>query len=206
MMRHCRQCRADAVGLLGEDRSAEFTTDKIMAMEVNYDLDTRKAYQAKVEEERAAEGRRQAGGALDAGRREERHQAARRGRHQGLGPDQRALRPRQGVPDLRAVHGGREVRRPSPRRSLLPGRLRRRGQPRDRHPRDQRLPCGVRGQDRRLSEGGPDRRPGSSRSTSSRTSSSRNRRSPGSSPISTRSTAARSSTSSAAMPRSVRVH
>ena len=39
MMRHCRQCRADAVGLLGEDRSAEFTTDKIMAMEVNYDLD-----------------------------------------------------------------------------------------------------------------------------------------------------------------------
>ncbi|MCL2509898.1 MAG: nitrogenase cofactor biosynthesis protein NifB, partial [Methanomassiliicoccaceae archaeon] len=24
MMRHCRQCRADAVGLLGEDRSSEF--------------------------------------------------------------------------------------------------------------------------------------------------------------------------------------
>jgi len=54
MMRHCRQCRADAVGLLGEDRSAEFTTDKIMAMDVNYDLDSRKAYQAKVEEERVA--------------------------------------------------------------------------------------------------------------------------------------------------------
>jgi nitrogen fixation protein NifB len=54
MMRHCRQCRADAVGLLGEDRSAEFTTDKIMAMEVNYDLDSRKAYQAKVEEQRQA--------------------------------------------------------------------------------------------------------------------------------------------------------
>jgi nitrogen fixation protein NifB len=54
MMRHCRQCRADAVGLLGEDRSAEFTTEKIMAMEVKYDLDTRKAYQAKVEEERHA--------------------------------------------------------------------------------------------------------------------------------------------------------
>jgi nitrogen fixation protein NifB len=52
MMRHCRQCRADAVGLLGEDRSAEFTTEKIMAMDVNYDLDTRKAYQARVEEER----------------------------------------------------------------------------------------------------------------------------------------------------------
>ncbi|MCQ2079851.1 MAG: nitrogenase cofactor biosynthesis protein NifB [archaeon] len=25
MMRHCRQCRADAIGLLGEDRSSEFT-------------------------------------------------------------------------------------------------------------------------------------------------------------------------------------
>jgi nitrogen fixation protein NifB len=54
MMRHCRQCRADAVGLLGEDRSAEFTTDKIMEMEVKYDLDSRKAYQARVEEERQA--------------------------------------------------------------------------------------------------------------------------------------------------------
>jgi nitrogen fixation protein NifB len=54
MMRHCRQCRADAVGLLGEDRSAEFTTEKIMAMEVDYDLESRKAYQAKVEEERQA--------------------------------------------------------------------------------------------------------------------------------------------------------
>ena len=52
MMRHCRQCRADAVGLLGEDRSAEFTTEKIMHMDVNYDLESRKAYQAKVEEQR----------------------------------------------------------------------------------------------------------------------------------------------------------
>jgi nitrogen fixation protein NifB len=54
MMRHCRQCRADAVGLLGEDRSAEFTTEKIMEMEVSYDSETRKAYQAKVEVEREA--------------------------------------------------------------------------------------------------------------------------------------------------------
>src|SRR5450631_3000389 len=54
MMRHCRQCRADAVGLLGEDRSAEFTTDKIMEMEVEYNLDARQAYQNKVEEERQA--------------------------------------------------------------------------------------------------------------------------------------------------------
>ena len=35
MMRHCRQCRADAVGLLGEDRGAEFTLDKIEAMEMD---------------------------------------------------------------------------------------------------------------------------------------------------------------------------
>ena len=36
MMRHCRQCRADAVGLLGEDRGAEFTLDKIDAMNIDY--------------------------------------------------------------------------------------------------------------------------------------------------------------------------
>ncbi len=54
MMRHCRQCRADAVGLLGEDRSEEFTTDKVMAMEVNYDLESRKAYQDAVESGRQA--------------------------------------------------------------------------------------------------------------------------------------------------------
>jgi nitrogen fixation protein NifB len=52
MMRHCRQCRADAVGLLGEDRSAEFTTDKIMAMDVTYDAATRHSYQEQVELER----------------------------------------------------------------------------------------------------------------------------------------------------------
>ena len=36
MMRHCRQCRADAVGLLGEDRGQEFTMDKIEAMDIDY--------------------------------------------------------------------------------------------------------------------------------------------------------------------------
>ena len=36
MMRHCRQCRADAVGLLGEDRGEEFTLDKIAEMNVDY--------------------------------------------------------------------------------------------------------------------------------------------------------------------------
>lgn len=54
MMRHCRQCRADAVGLLGEDRSAEFTKEKIVTMTVNYDPEARKAYQAGIEEERRA--------------------------------------------------------------------------------------------------------------------------------------------------------
>ncbi len=37
MMRHCRQCRADAVGLLGEDRGDEFTMDKIEMMDIDYD-------------------------------------------------------------------------------------------------------------------------------------------------------------------------
>jgi nitrogen fixation protein NifB len=55
LMRHCRQCRADAVGLLGEDRSEEFTLDKLEQMEVVYDLDKRKLYQEKVEVERAAQ-------------------------------------------------------------------------------------------------------------------------------------------------------
>lgn len=36
MMRHCRQCRADAVGLLGEDRGQEFTLDKIEAMQIDH--------------------------------------------------------------------------------------------------------------------------------------------------------------------------
>lgn len=72
MMRHCRQCRADAVGLLGEDRSAEFTKEKIVAMTVNYDPEARKAYQAGIEEERRArsvprqeQGGEHAGGTSD---------------------------------------------------------------------------------------------------------------------------------------------
>ncbi len=52
MMRHCRQCRADAVGLLGEDRSSEFTTEKVMEMELTYDGAARRAYQTAVEGQR----------------------------------------------------------------------------------------------------------------------------------------------------------
>ncbi len=55
LMRHCRQCRADAVGLLGEDRSDEFTLDKIEEMDVVYDLEKRRAYQEKVEAERQSQ-------------------------------------------------------------------------------------------------------------------------------------------------------
>jgi nitrogen fixation protein NifB len=54
LMRHCRQCRADAVGLLGEDRSDEFTTAKVDEGEAVYDLEARRAYQTNVEAERDA--------------------------------------------------------------------------------------------------------------------------------------------------------
>ncbi len=36
MMRHCRQCRADAIGQLGEDRGAEFSLDKLDLTEIDY--------------------------------------------------------------------------------------------------------------------------------------------------------------------------
>ena len=36
MMRHCRQCRADAVGLLGEDRGAEFEAERVESEQVDY--------------------------------------------------------------------------------------------------------------------------------------------------------------------------
>ena len=51
MMRHCRQCRADAVGMLGEDRGDEFTMDKIETMDIDYPqaMIKRKQYQSSVE-------------------------------------------------------------------------------------------------------------------------------------------------------------
>ncbi|MHB8368598.1 MAG: nitrogenase cofactor biosynthesis protein NifB [Leptospirales bacterium] len=58
MMRHCRQCRADAVGLLGEDRSSEFTNEKIESIEIAdvvYDLPARESYRQKVEDVRDKE-------------------------------------------------------------------------------------------------------------------------------------------------------
>ena len=54
MMRHCRQCRADAVGMLGEDRADEFTMDKVEEMEVDYAaaMQKRVEYHAEVEAKR----------------------------------------------------------------------------------------------------------------------------------------------------------
>lgn len=53
MMRHCRQCRADAVGLLGEDRGDEFTMDKIEDMEIDYQaaMEKRKVIHQAIEAE-----------------------------------------------------------------------------------------------------------------------------------------------------------
>ncbi|WP_220495559.1 nitrogenase cofactor biosynthesis protein NifB [Oceanospirillum sediminis] len=61
MMRHCRQCRADAVGLLGEDRGEEFTLEKIAAMDIDYDaaMEKRQQIQAQLLEQLH---RQQAGG------------------------------------------------------------------------------------------------------------------------------------------------
>ena len=51
LMRHCRQCRADAVGLLGEDRGQEFTLDQLPEA-VAYDPAKRAAYREVVARER----------------------------------------------------------------------------------------------------------------------------------------------------------
>jgi nitrogen fixation protein NifB len=55
LMQHCRQCRADAVGLIGEDRGAEFTKDTFVnmtfdALQDHYNIEARQDSQAKIEE------------------------------------------------------------------------------------------------------------------------------------------------------------
>jgi nitrogen fixation protein NifB len=52
LMRHCRQCRADAVGLLGEDRGQEFSLDRIEAAPA-YDPAKRAAYRTIIAQERS---------------------------------------------------------------------------------------------------------------------------------------------------------
>lgn len=56
MMRHCRQCRADAVGMLGEDRGGEFSIEKIEQMEIDYAA----AMQRRTEVHAEIEAKRQA--------------------------------------------------------------------------------------------------------------------------------------------------
>jgi nitrogen fixation protein NifB len=60
MMRHCRQCRADAVGMLGEDRGAEFTNEKVAAMDIDYAaaMQRRAEVHAAIEANRAAQQQR----------------------------------------------------------------------------------------------------------------------------------------------------
>ncbi|MGD1898965.1 MAG: nitrogenase cofactor biosynthesis protein NifB [Phormidesmis sp.] len=53
IMRHCRQCRADAVGLLGEDRSQEFTKEKFMDMSVDYNAEKREATRKGIQKTKA---------------------------------------------------------------------------------------------------------------------------------------------------------
>lgn len=53
MMRHCRQCRADAVGMLGEDRGSEFTMEKVDQMVIDHEaaLARRMAFREKAKAE-----------------------------------------------------------------------------------------------------------------------------------------------------------
>jgi nitrogen fixation protein NifB len=52
LMRHCRQCRADAVGLLGEDRSSEFALASLPPEPAQDARDVRAAHRAAVERRR----------------------------------------------------------------------------------------------------------------------------------------------------------
>ncbi len=55
LMRHCRQCRADAIGLLGDDRGQDFTLDRLPEAVV-YDPAPREAYRTFVATERGDRG------------------------------------------------------------------------------------------------------------------------------------------------------
>jgi len=55
VMRHCRQCRADAVGLLGEDRGQEFATTRLPPGPAQDASDVRAAYRGAVERRRLAQ-------------------------------------------------------------------------------------------------------------------------------------------------------
>ncbi len=59
MMNHCQQCRADAAGLLGQDRGAEFTVEKVAALVVDGPaaMAKRAAVRAAVEQRLAMQAR-----------------------------------------------------------------------------------------------------------------------------------------------------
>lgn len=52
LMRHCRQCRADAIGLLNQDRGVEFSRAALPENDETYDPAPRAAYRAFVDQER----------------------------------------------------------------------------------------------------------------------------------------------------------
>ena len=56
LMRHCRQCRADAVGLIGEDRGQEFNLDQLPE-EVGLRSAPARAYREFVAEKRGEHAR-----------------------------------------------------------------------------------------------------------------------------------------------------
>jgi nitrogen fixation protein NifB len=58
MMRHCRQCRADAVGFLGEDRGSEFTLEKIEATEIDLEAAAKRRAEVRAEAAAALEAKR----------------------------------------------------------------------------------------------------------------------------------------------------
>ena len=126
MMRHCRQCRADAVGLLGEDRGSEFTMDKIEEMDINYPeamkmrAEVHAAINEELESKRLAKEAKVQLVSIQGTQNESRDTSgADGGCHQGRRRDQRTLRPRQRIPDLRGFVFRRAFHRPPQDRGLL---------------------------------------------------------------------------------------
>jgi nitrogen fixation protein NifB len=75
IMRHCRQCRADAVGMLGADDGESFAPELYLTEQVADDPDQRQAVRAEIEQRRAemATLREQRGIATEGARRPPQH-------------------------------------------------------------------------------------------------------------------------------------
>ena len=60
IMSHCRQCRADAIGMLGQDRHAEFTLERIENLDIDHvaAMERRAQVRAEIESQRAAKRQR----------------------------------------------------------------------------------------------------------------------------------------------------